>query len=94
MRQNLFVLSQMVEIVKKYSFLETQNEVAREYIFQGVIRRLNIMKTCIKNLFSILPLDMENHLHSTDATEPDFLNLHSTDATEPTYTVDISFDIL
>jgi len=53
-----------------------QNERAREYLMQGVARRLKTLTRCINNIFTIFPADRVEHLPQDDRTDVD-INLHA-----------------
>lgn len=56
--------------------LKLTNERAREYLVQGVCRRLNILTRCIHNIFKIFPVEKTDLLPRDDLTDLD-INLHA-----------------
>jgi hypothetical protein len=53
-----------------------KNEKAREYLMQGVGRRLKTLTQCIKNIFTIFPPHQNEHLSKEMLTDID-INLHA-----------------
>lgn len=52
------------------------NEKAKEYLMQGVGRRLKTLHRCIDNVFTIFPVDRTEHLSSADISDVN-INLHA-----------------
>lgn len=77
--QRLRVLHQVeAELLRRLSSLRSRltTDVAAEYLFHGVGRRLTIVTRCIVNIFKAYPVDQVGHLGDaalTDAT----INLHA-----------------
>ena len=55
---------------------ELKVERAREFVLQGVCRRLNIIQRCIRNIFSIVPVD-RTRLMNNDERADVGINLHA-----------------
>ena len=53
-----------------------KNEKAREYLMQGVGRRLKTITRCIDNIFTLFPANQIKHLSKEDLTDLD-INLHA-----------------
>lgn len=53
-----------------------RNEKAREYLVQGVGRRLRTLTRCINNIFAICPADRVEHLLQEELTDVN-INLHA-----------------
>ena len=52
------------------------NEKAKEYLLQGVCRRLKTLIHCIKNIFSLFPPDIDERIDSEDLKNVE-INLHA-----------------
>lgn len=53
-----------------------KNEKAKEYLFHGVLRRLNTIEHCVENIYSIFPLEREDLLCINELKDVD-INLHA-----------------
>jgi len=64
-------------LLKLMSFQQRlKNEKAKEYLMQGVGRRLKILARCIKNIFTIFPAERTEHLSKEELADID-INLHA-----------------
>lgn len=53
-----------------------KNEKAKEYLFHGVARRLDVIERCVENIYSIFPLRREALLSREELKDVD-INLHA-----------------
>ncbi len=56
--------------------LKLTNDKAKEYLTQGVARRLKIITRCIENIFQIFPIRQTDHLTQNQLTDLS-INLHA-----------------
>ena len=52
------------------------NEKAKEYLFHGVLRRLNTIERCVENIYSIFPIRRKTLLNRNELKDID-INLHA-----------------
>lgn len=53
-----------------------ENERAKEYLFHGIARRLDVIERCVENIYSIFPLRREKLLCRNELKDVD-INLHA-----------------
>ncbi|MBU2524917.1 hypothetical protein KKG71_07025 [Patescibacteria group bacterium] len=53
-----------------------KEEKAKEYLFHGVARRLDVIERCVENIYSIFPLERETLLNREELKDVD-INLHA-----------------
>jgi hypothetical protein len=57
-------------------YIKLTNEQSREYLMQGVGSRLTILEKCVRNIFTIFPVERNDILVRDDLTDID-INLHA-----------------
>ncbi len=62
------MLNSYTKITVKYINIsgKLKNNIAKEYILEGFLRRLNILKNCIDNIFSIYPPEKTTRLEDEE----------------------------
>ena len=67
-----------LSLVSKISELSKNLKVekAKEYLFHGVLRRLNVIERCVENIYSTFPLERKELLSDDELKDVD-INLHA-----------------